>query len=58
MNYLIIGFIFILALLAIRISNKHGIPALLLFIVLGMTFGALGFEFDDYNLLMDLPQWP
>ena len=49
MNYLIIGFIFILALLAIRISNKHGIPALLLFIVLGMTFGALGFEFDDYQ---------
>ena len=44
MNYLIIGFIFILALLAIRISNKHGIPALLLFIVLGMTFGALGFD--------------
>jgi cell volume regulation protein A len=49
MNYLIIGFIFILALLAIRISNKHGIPALLLFIVLGMGFGAMGFEFDDYQ---------
>ncbi len=43
------GVILILALLAIRISNKHGIPALLLFIVLGMGFGALGFEFNDYQ---------
>jgi len=49
MNYLIIGIIFILALFAIRVSNKHGIPALLLFIVLGMVFGAIGFEFDDYE---------
>lgn len=49
MNYLIIGVIFILALFAIRLSNKHGIPALLLFIVLGMAFGAIGFEFDDFK---------
>lgn len=49
MNYLIIGIIFILALFAIRFSNKHGIPALLLFIALGMTFGAVGFEFEDYE---------
>lgn len=48
MNYLLIGFIFMLALLAIRFSNKHGVPALLLFIVLGMSFGAIGFEFDNY----------
>jgi cell volume regulation protein A len=49
MYYLIIGIIFILALLAIRFSNKHGIPALLLFIVLGMAFGVIGVEFDDYE---------
>lgn len=49
MTYLLIGIIFILALFAIRISNKHGIPALLLFILLGMGFGALGLEFDDYQ---------
>lgn len=49
MHYLIIGIIFILALFAIRFSNKHGIPALLLFIVLGMIFGALGLEFDDFE---------
>lgn len=48
MNYIFIGFIFILALLAIRFSNKYGIPSLLLFIVLGMSFGAIGLEFDDF----------
>lgn len=49
MQYLIIGIIFILAIFAIRFSNKRGIPALLLFIVLGMAFGALGLEFDNYE---------
>lgn len=48
MQYLIIGVILILALLAISISNRHGIPSLLLFIVLGMAFGAVGLEFNDY----------
>jgi cell volume regulation protein A len=50
MQYLLIGVILILALMAIRLSNRHGIPALLLFIVLGMGFGALGLDFDDYEL--------
>ena len=49
MQYLIIGIILILALFAIRLSNKHGIPALLLFIVLGMGFGLLGLDFNDYQ---------
>lgn len=48
MNYLLIGFIFILALFAIRFSNKYGAPSLLLFIVLGMIFGAIGVEFDNF----------
>lgn len=48
MSYLIIGFIFILALFAIRFSNKYGVPSLLLFIILGMGFGALGIEFDNF----------
>ncbi|HLR91556.1 MAG TPA: cation:proton antiporter, partial [Atopostipes sp.] len=48
MSYIFIGFIFILALLAIRFSNKYGIPSLLLFIVLGMSFGAIGLDFDDF----------
>ncbi len=49
MQYLIIGVILILALFAIRLSSKHGIPALLLFIMLGMGFGLLGFDFEDYQ---------
>lgn len=48
MSYLLIGFIFILALFAIRFSNKYGVPSLLLFIVLGMTFGAVGIDFDNF----------
>ena len=48
MNYLIIGSIFILALFAIRFSNKYGVPSLLLFIVLGMSFGAIGVEFENF----------
>ncbi len=49
MYYLLIGVILILALFAIRFSQKHGLPALLLFIVLGMAFGALGLEFDNFE---------
>ncbi|MDD4081259.1 MAG: potassium/proton antiporter [Eubacteriales bacterium] len=49
MHYLIIGVILILALFAIRLSNRHGIPALLLFIVLGMGFGLLGMDFSDFE---------
>lgn len=49
MHYLIIGIILILALFAIHFSNKHGIPALLLFIVLGMIFGAMGLEFENFE---------
>ena len=49
MHYLIAGVILILALFAIRVSNKHGIPALLLFLVLGIAFGLLGLEFNDFE---------
>ncbi len=49
MQYLLLGVIFILALFAIHFSNKRGIPALLLFIVLGMAFGAIGLEFEDFK---------
>ena len=49
MQYLMIGIILILALVAIRVSNQHGIPALLLFILLGMGFGALGLQFNNYE---------
>jgi cell volume regulation protein A len=49
MQFLIVGIVLILALFAIRFSSKNGIPALLLFIVLGMVFGAFGLDFNDYE---------
>ncbi|HBW27490.1 MAG TPA: potassium/proton antiporter [Hungateiclostridium thermocellum] len=48
MSYLTVGLILILALFAIRFSNRYGIPALLLFIVLGMFF-SIGIDFGDYE---------
>lgn len=49
MQFLLIGIILILALFAIGLSSRHGIPALLLFILLGMGFGAIGLEFHDFS---------
>ncbi len=54
MQYLAIGIILILALFAIRLSNRHGIPALLLFIALGMGFGLMGIDFNDFHIADNL----
>lgn len=43
MNLLIIGLILLLALIAIRISDVSGMPSLLLFLILGIVFKALGY---------------
>lgn len=48
MYLLLSSLILILALLAIRLSNRYGIPSLLLFIVLGMATTVLGFDFSDF----------
>lgn len=49
MDLLITAIVLFLAMTAIRISSKSGIPALLLFIILGMAFSFLGFEFNDFK---------
>lgn len=49
MNLLLVASVLFLAIFAIKISNKSGVPALLLFIVLGMAFSIGGFEFQDYE---------
>lgn len=46
MNLLIITLILLLALIAIRISDVSGMPSLLLFLILGIVFKALGFSTD------------
>ncbi|NLY09037.1 MAG: potassium/proton antiporter [Tissierellia bacterium] len=53
MYLLVIALVLVLALIAIRFSNKFGVPALLLFIVLGISFGLMGLDFSDYNLAAD-----
>ena len=37
-------------MVAIKISSKSGIPALLLFLTLGIIFNFLGVEFNNYYL--------
>lgn len=49
MNLLIPAIVLFLAIFAIKVSNKSGVPALLLFIVLGMVFSFSGYSFTDYK---------
>lgn len=49
MQLLLVAIVLFLAIFAIKISSRSGIPALLLFIVLGMAFSASSFKFDNYE---------
>lgn len=51
MNLFLVSVIFILSIVAIRISNKYGISSLLLFFALGISFNFLGINFDNYILV-------
>lgn len=48
---LFISIVFLLALFAIRISHKYGIPALLLFFILGIGAASLGLDFQNYDFM-------
>lgn len=50
MELLVIALILILALIAIRISDKLGIPSLLFFLLLGVSFNFIGVEFNDFGV--------
>ncbi|WP_300408493.1 potassium/proton antiporter [Lagierella sp.] len=50
MNLLIITLVLLLALLGHRFSDRVGLPSLLLFILLGMSFNFLGYNFSDFEL--------
>ena len=50
MTLLIITAVLILAMLARRFSDKIGLPSLLFFILLGMSFNLLGYQFANYAL--------
>lgn len=47
---LLFSAILLLALFAIRIAKESGIPALLLFLILGILFKYLGLEFNNFSL--------
>lgn len=49
MQLLLVAIVLFLAIFAIKISSKSGVPALLLFIVLGMAFSAGGFVFNNFK---------
>ncbi|MDO5027766.1 MAG: potassium/proton antiporter [Bacillota bacterium] len=50
MDILIVAIILFLAIFAIKISNRSGIPSLLIFIVFGIIFSKFGFDFNNYEI--------
>lgn len=50
MNLLLITLVLFLAIIATRFSSKSGLPALLLFLALGVVFSAFGVEFNNYEV--------
>lgn len=54
MNLLLITLILFLAIIATKLSKRSGLPALLLFLALGVTFSAFGIEFNNYEVANNL----
>ncbi|MDO5041789.1 MAG: potassium/proton antiporter, partial [Peptoniphilus sp.] len=50
MVLLFVAIVLILALFAVNLSSKSGVPSLLLFLILGITSGLFGVEFNDYEI--------
>lgn len=50
MNLLLITVVLLLAIIATKISNRSGLPALLLFLALGVIFSALGYDFNNFKV--------
>lgn len=48
---LLISIVLLMALVAVKFSDRIGLPSLLLFIVMGMITGSLGVKFENYNLV-------
>lgn len=53
-NLLLVALVLFLALFAVKISNIYGVPSLLLFMFLGISFSFFGLEFSDYQLSNDI----
>ena len=50
MNLLLITVVLLLAIIATKISNRSGLPALLLFLALGVIFSAIGYDFNNFKV--------
>lgn len=50
---LFVSIILLLALCAIKLSNKSGLPSLLLFLTLGIICSQLGIQFENYHISED-----
>ena len=50
MNLLLITVVLLLAIIATKISNRSGLPALLLFLALGVFFFSLGYDFNNFKV--------
>ena len=57
MNLLILSTILLLAFISVNLSKKAGIPAIILFILLGMGSSYLGFGFGDLDLVSSLASY-
>ena len=51
MILLLVSLVLLMALVAVRFSDKIGLPSLLLFIVMGMITTASGYQFDNYRIV-------
>ncbi|EFR31376.1 potassium/proton antiporter [Eremococcus coleocola] len=52
----IVSLVLISAIVAIKFSNRFGVPFLLLFFSLGISFNFLGVDFEDYVLVDEVAQ--
>lgn len=50
MNLLLITVVLLLAIIATKISNRSGLPALLLFLAMGVIFSSLGYDFNNFKV--------
>ncbi|MCI5698447.1 MAG: potassium/proton antiporter [Clostridiales bacterium] len=51
MILLLVSLVLLMALVAVRFSDKIGLPSLLFFIVMGMITTASGYQFDNYKIV-------
>ena len=57
MNLLLLSIFLLFAFYSINLTNKAGIPTIILFIILGMFSNRIGFEFYNLDLVSTLASY-